>query len=152
MIHHEGRVIAVERDGSELLVEVPQRASACGNCSSKEGCQTGLLGLRSGNRHYRVPNPIGAAVGDQVSLSVADGTVANAAWFSYLVPALAAIGAAAIGQSWAGDAGAVSGVAVGLILSTLLLRRRELQLRRDGEVLSASRSSSIGCASKEGNK
>jgi positive regulator of sigma E activity len=152
VIHHEGLVIAVERDGSELLVEVPQRTGACGNCSSKEGCQTGLLGLRSGNRHYRVPNRIGAVVGDRVSLSVADGTVASAAWFSYLVPALAAIGAAAIGQSWAGDAGAVSGLVIGLVLSTLMLRRRELQLRRDGEVLAASRPASIECASLEGNK
>jgi positive regulator of sigma E activity len=152
VIHHEGVVIAVEGNGDELLVEVPQRASACGNCNSRDGCQTGLLGLRSGNRQYRVPNRIGAVIGDRVSLSVADGTIASAAWFSYLLPALAVIAVAAIGQSMAGDAGAVIGGFVGLVLSLLLLRRRELQLRRNGAVLSACRSASIDFVSPGGVK
>jgi positive regulator of sigma E activity len=66
-------------------------------------------GLGTGPRRYRLENRIGAGVGDQVQLTVADGTVWRASLLSYVLPLLLAIGGAAIGQFAAGDAGAVIG-------------------------------------------
>ena len=111
----EATVVAA--DGREVWVEVPERAPSCGNCKTADACQTGLLGLGTGPRRYRLENSIGARVGDHVALIVADGTVWRASLASYVVPLLLAIGAAAIGQFVAGDAAAVIGTLAGTITS-----------------------------------
>jgi sigma-E factor negative regulatory protein RseC len=130
----EATVVAVE--GLEVWVEIPQRAQSCGNCKTADACQTGLLGLGTGPRRYRLENRIGARVGDRVQLTVADGTVWRASLASYVLPLLLAIGGAAIGQFAAGDAGAVLGMLAGLGCGLLLLRRNELRARGDASLLS----------------
>lgn len=130
----EAVVVAVA--GGEVWVEVPQRAPSCGSCKTENGCQTGLLGLGTGPRRYRLENRIGARVGDHVQLIVSEGTVWRAALMSYVLPLLLAIGGAAIGQFAAGDAGAVLGMLAGLGCGLLLLRRNELRARGDASLLS----------------
>lgn len=125
----EAVVVAVA--GGEVWVEVPERAPSCGNCKTVDACQTGLLGLGTGPRRYRLENRIGARVGDQVQLTVADGTVWRASLQSYVLPVLLAIGGAAIGQFATGDPGAVLGMLAGLGCGLLLLRRNELRARGD---------------------
>ena len=63
----EARVVAVA--GSDVWVEVPGRAPTCGNCKTADACQTGLLGLNTGPRRYRLENRIGAQVGGVQSLA-----------------------------------------------------------------------------------
>jgi len=130
----EAVVVAVA-DG-EVWVEVPERAPSCGSCKTADACQTGLLGLGTGPRRYRLANRIGASVGDHVQLTVADGTVWRAALLSYVLPLLLAIGGAAIGQSTAGDVGAALGTLAGLGCGLLLLRRNELRARGDVSLFS----------------
>jgi positive regulator of sigma E activity len=130
----EATVVAVE--GQEVWVEVPERAPSCGNCKTADACQTGLLGLGTGPRRYRLANRIGARVGDQVQLTVADGAVWRASLLSYVLPLLLAIGGAASGQFSAGDTGAVIGTLVGIGCGLLLLRRNELRARGDARLFS----------------
>ena len=125
----EAKVVAVS--GNEVWVEVPGRAPACGSCKSSDDCQTGLLGLSAGPRRYRVDNLIGARVGDNVSLNVAEGTVWKASLVTYVLPLLLGIAGALVGQSAAGDVWAVAGMLAGLACGGVLLRRRELDARCD---------------------
>lgn len=128
--------VVVEVSGGEVLVEVAGRAPACGNCKTPEACQDSLIGLRTGPRRYRMDNLIGARVGDRVQMTVADGTVWRASLASYVLPILLAIGGAAIGQSWAGDTGALVGTLAGLACGLALLRRNEIRARHDGSLFS----------------
>jgi sigma-E factor negative regulatory protein RseC len=145
MISSEGVVVAIEADSQDVWVEIPERASACGNCSRADGCHSGLIGLGNGARRYRVMNRIGARLGERVSLTVAEGTVLRASWFSYLMPALLAIAAATVGQSLADDPGAIVGTLFGLGGGLFFLRWNETRLRRSGSVLSLERSQVAAC-------
>lgn len=128
--------IVVEASGGEVWVEVPGRASACGNCENADACQDGVLGASAGPRRYRLENRIGARVGDRVQLTVADGTLWRASVASYVLPVLLALAGAGIGQSMAGDGGAVAGTIAGLVCGIVLLRLNEYRARRRGSVLS----------------
>ena len=128
--------VVVDVAGGEVWVEVPERAPSCGSCKSADACQTGLLGLGTGPRRYRLENRIGARIGDRVQLTVADGTVWRASLLSYVLPLLLAIGGAAIGQFAAGDVGAVTGMLAGLGCGLVLLRRNEIRARSDASLFS----------------
>jgi positive regulator of sigma E activity len=128
--------VVVAVSGSEVWVEVPGRASACGNCKTSDACQDGLLGLSAGPRRYLLENRIGARVGDHVQLTVADGTLWRASLMSYVLPLLLAIGGAVIGQSVGGDAWAVLGTLGGLGGGLVLLRHNEIRARREGNLFS----------------
>jgi sigma-E factor negative regulatory protein RseC len=130
----EARVVAVS--GGEVWVEVAGRAPTCGNCKTADACQTGLLGLSTGPRRYRLENRIGAQVGDQVQLTVAEGTLWRASLWSYGVPLLLAIAGAIIGQFVSGDAAAVAGTLAGLGCGMVVLRLREVRARGEGNLFS----------------
>ncbi|MDD5250547.1 MAG: SoxR reducing system RseC family protein [Rhodocyclaceae bacterium] len=128
----EGVVTGVVGDFAE--VEVAALPSACGKCGDKGGCGK----PQAGPRRYAVRNAVGARVGDRVLLSVPHGAVLKAAMLSYLMPLVFVIGGAAVAAAWLGDglpavAGAVLGLAAGLvflrILHTQLATRREPWLR-----------------------
>ncbi len=127
--------VVIEVNGGEAVVELPARAAACGNCKDSAACQEGVLGT-GGVRRYRLANRIGARVGDHVQLGIADGLLWQASLASYVLPLLLALAAAWVGQTWGGDGGAVVGLLVGLIFGLAFLRRRELQARRDPEMIS----------------
>jgi sigma-E factor negative regulatory protein RseC len=128
--------IVVEALGSDVWVEVPDRAPACGNCKNPEACGDGLFGSGTGPRRYRLANSIGARVGDRVQLTVADGTLWQSALASYVLPILLAIGGAVIGQALAGDAWAVAGTLGGLGCGLVFLRRKEIRARHEGSLFS----------------
>lgn len=108
----EARVVAI--DGQSLWVELAPRAHACGSCERSGTCQAGLARAENQPRRLQFPLHPGMHIGDVVTVNVAEGTVWKAAWLSYGVPTMLAIGSAALGQALAGDAGAVAGVLVGL--------------------------------------
>jgi len=62
--------VVVEASASEVLVEVPGRAPACGSCETQDACQTGLLVLLA---------IAGAAIGQSVAgdPGAAAGTLAG---------------------------------------------------------------------------
>lgn len=121
--------VVVKASDSQVWVEVPTRASACGNCPTPEACQDSLLGLRTGPRRYLLENSIGAQVGDQVRLVVAEGLVWRASLASYVIPVLLAIVGAITGQSLDGDLAAALGATIGLGCGLGLLRIKELRAR-----------------------
>lgn len=127
--------VVIEVNGGEVVVELPARAAACGNCKDSVACQDGVLGV-GGARRYRLANRIGARVGDHVQLGIADGLLWRASLASYVLPLLLALAAAWAGQALGGDGAAVVGLLFGLACGLALLRRRELQARRDPAMIS----------------
>lgn len=111
-------------DGDEALVEVEQ--GGCGRCHEKGGCGGQQLTqmLCSGPKNYRVANPHGARVGDQVTVAIASGTVRQTANLAYGLPLTATIIGAAIGTPVAGDLGAIMGSLIGIIGSVIYIRHR----------------------------
>lgn len=94
------------------------------------------MGMSAAPRRYRLENKIGARVGDHVSLAVADGELLRVALASYVLPVLLAIGAAVMGQSVAGDAGSMAGAVAGVACGIVLLRSKEIRVRRVGGLFS----------------
>lgn len=135
----ETRAVVVRAEGRETLVEAAQ-ANGCGQCNGK-GCGTGKLSrlLCSEPRRFQVDNPIGAIAGDQVIVSIADGTVLRGIGLVYLLPLLLLVAGAAFGnavaeQNWQRDAYAAAGAFLGLLGGFLLSRwldsRQSRQLPR----------------------
>jgi len=111
-------------DGDEALVEV--ELGGCGRCHEKGGCGGQQLTqmLCSGPKNYRVANPHGARVGDQVTVAITPGTVRRTANLAYGVPLTATIIGAAIGTQIAGDLGAIIGALLGISCSVFYIRHR----------------------------
>ncbi len=115
-------VRAVDADG--VHVEVAQ--GGCGRCHEKGGCggQHLTQAFCSGPRRYYVANDIGVQVGDQVTVEVAAGSLRRGANLAYGMPLLGLIGGALTGKALAGDAGAIIGGGLGLVLAYWLLARK----------------------------
>ena len=118
----EGIVTAVE--GRVAEVETGPRAAGCGRCQEPGGCGGGLLNLQDAGkpRLYRIHNAIEARVGDRVLLCAEAGTVLRAALLSYGLPLALLIAGAATGSAFGGDAMALAGAVFGVALGMLLLR------------------------------
>lgn len=110
--------------GSEALVEIEQ--GGCGRCHEEGGCGGQQLTQMfcGGPRHYRVANDIGAAVGELVTIGIADGVVRQSANLAYGLPLLALIVGALLGSWLADDTGAMFGGLLGLLLAFGAVRRR----------------------------
>ncbi|HZW24172.1 MAG TPA: SoxR reducing system RseC family protein [Gallionella sp.] len=123
----ETRATVVRVEGAVSFVEAVQTGS-CGQCSGK-GCGTAKLSQAFCRepRQFKVDNPIGAKVGDQVVVSVADGAVLRGIGLVYLLPLALLVGGAALGNAVAATDGlrdgyAAAGGASGLIAGFLLSR------------------------------
>ena len=127
--------VVVEVGGNDAWVELPARAPSCGNCKNTDACVEGLAG-NAGVRRYRLANRIGARVGDRVQLDIADGMLWRASLASYVWPLLLAIAGAMVGQVLGDDAWAASGTLFGLVIGLFFLRRREVQVRDNQELIS----------------
>jgi sigma-E factor negative regulatory protein RseC len=101
-----------------------QDSAGCGSCSGQHACGSGLLGLHSRSREYRVRNTIGAQPGDSVRLSIASGGVLKGAFSAYLLPLGLSLAGAACGSIAGGsDAATATGLLLGLGAGWLLLRQ-----------------------------
>jgi sigma-E factor negative regulatory protein RseC len=132
----ETRAIVVQLDGQHALVQANQ-GNGCGQCNGK-GCGTGKLSqlFCSKPRQFRVDNPINAAVGDEVIVSVADGAVLRGIGLVYLVPLVSLVAGALLGSLSAAQAeqrdgfaamGALIGLAGGFALSRWMATRQARQ-------------------------
>ncbi|TAN71189.1 MAG: Fis family transcriptional regulator [Gallionella sp.] len=123
----ETRAIVVRVDGRHALVRANQ-GNGCGQCSGK-GCGAGKLSqLFCGKpRQFQVDNPIGASVGDEVVVSVADGAVLRGIGLVYLLPlallaAGAMLGSVCAAQVEQRDFYAAAGAGLGLVGGFVLSR------------------------------
>jgi sigma-E factor negative regulatory protein RseC len=97
------------------------RAEACHACTAKGTCEA--MGGSTSATVVRATNPVGARVGDRVTVRLAGSSVVGAAGLLYFFPAVALIGGAAVGhyaataRSWDADLGAAAGAALALVLS-----------------------------------
>lgn len=122
------RVLSIDAD--HVWVETDPRAVGCGNCDSPGGCRSGFFSGADARRQYRVPNPIDAAVGEEVQLITANGSLLKISLLAYGLPTLLVLLGAAMGQSLYGDLWAVNGAIIGLLLGLVILRnyqRRALE-------------------------
>jgi sigma-E factor negative regulatory protein RseC len=124
----EMRAIIIKVQGEEALVQ-PVGNGGCGHCDSEGGCGSGTLSklfCSSKPRHFTVRNQVRAKAGDEVQVSLPDGSLLRGAVKMYLLPlALLMVGGAS-GVSLAGDVasrdlyaavGAVGGLLLGFVLA-----------------------------------
>jgi sigma-E factor negative regulatory protein RseC len=113
----ESEAIVTRVDGQHVWLDVA-RASSCGSCERAGSCGTDS---RRETQRRRVPNTVGARVGDTVVLGVPDGAVLKAVLWSYLVPLVLTIVGAASGLALGGEGGAVIGAVAGLAAGGFIL-------------------------------
>lgn len=125
MITETGRVIAV--NGDSIWVQTI-RQSACNSCKARHGCGQKVLAGATGGRanQVQVVNHLGARVGDEVTLAIAESALLGASLLAYAVPLLLfVLGAVAghyVGSGTEGAAivGSMIGLALGFGVSRLL--------------------------------
>jgi sigma-E factor negative regulatory protein RseC len=98
-----------------------QRQSACGACAARKGCGTATLAkvLGQRQRHVRAINCIGAHVGDRVVIGLAEGALLQGSVAVYLVPLLAMMLAAGLGEMLATNLGVQGTEAMAVALGLL---------------------------------
>jgi len=141
-----GRVLSIDAD--HVWVETDPRAVGCGNCDSPGGCRSGFFSGANAHRRYRVPNSINAAVGEEVQLTTADGSLLKISLLAYGLPTLLVVIGAALGQSLHGDLWAINGAIIGLLIGVLILRngqRRALEISSAVPIMTLQKSVSTTC-------
>ena len=120
MIDAQGTITAVNGDTAEVLMD----ETGCGRCHEEGGCGGNNLGkmLCASPRTFRVLNPGNSAVGDRVTVVIAEGAVRRSALLAYVVPLLALFIGALGGSALAGEFGAIIGAVSGLLGAWLILR------------------------------
>ncbi len=113
-----GTVKKLMPDGRAVVVI--RRAEACHSCVAKGACQT--LGGQTKDMTLVLANDLGAKPGDEVTLTLAEGSVIKASAVLYLLPAVGLVGGATLGWRFAADLGlgldpaSIIGAAVGLLV------------------------------------
>jgi sigma-E factor negative regulatory protein RseC len=131
----ETRAIIVQVKGQYALVQANQ-ANGCEQCNGK-GCGTGKLSqlFCSKPRQFQVDNPINARVGDEVVISVAEGTVLRGIGLVYMLPLLllvmgAMIGGVGVEQPQQRDGYAATGALLGLVVGFVIAKWISLRQAR----------------------
>lgn len=128
MITETGRVIAVT--GNQVWVQTI-RQSACESCSARHGCGQKVLASVSSGRANQVlvSNTLGARVGDEVTVAIAESALLGASLVVYALPLLLFVGGAVVGHQTAQGSdlaailGSVGGLAGGFGLARWLQSR-----------------------------
>ena len=112
MIDAPGTIISL--DGEYALVSMDE--TGCGRCHEEGGCGGNNIGKMFCNapRTFRVLNPGHSAIGDRVTVVIAEGVVRRSAAIAYGLPLLALFAGALIGSALAGEMGAMIGAISGL--------------------------------------
>ena len=112
----------IERiDGNTVWVQIEAPAS-CGACAGR-GCGSSVYARiwHQTPPSYRLENRIGAQVGDAVVIGLPAGALWRAALWAYALPLLLAVLGAGLLTRW-GDAAALAGALIGLLLGALAMR------------------------------
>jgi len=120
MIDALGTIVSINGGYAKVLMD----EAGCGRCHEPGGCGGINIGkmLCSSPRTFQVENPGNAALGDRVTIVIAEGAVRRSAIFAYLVPLLALFVGALGGSALAGEIGAIVGAFGGLLCAWLALR------------------------------
>lgn len=129
----ETPAVIVKTDGRLAVVQTSQ-AEGCEQCEGR-GCGAGKLArlFCSKPRQFQVVNPIDAGVGDQVIISVAEGTILRGICLAYMLPLLLMLAGAMSGAIVAAQpeqndgyaaAGALLGLCIGFVLAKWISSRQ----------------------------
>lgn len=129
MSETKGIVTAI--DGDYALVSADQRG--CGRCHEKGGCGGANVGRMfcDTQQTWRVLNPRGAAIGEEVRIAVGDGAVSASATLIYVVPLLLLIAGALLGSELAAEPGGIIGAVSGLLIAWRWVAYRQKQRHCD---------------------
>jgi sigma-E factor negative regulatory protein RseC len=119
----ETRAIVIKLEGDEAVVE-SLHGGGCGSCSAGNGCGKMSEMFCVKPRQFRVRNGIGAQVGEEVEVAVADGALLRSALILYAMPMALLFAGALSGAGFAdgSDAGAAMGAVAGLLAGFALAR------------------------------
>lgn len=126
MIETPARVTRIEGPSAWVVSEAP---SSCGACAGK-GCGSSIFNRlwHPDTPEYQVVNPVGAMPGEAVVVGLPEGALLKASGAAYLVPLLALLLGAGLGQLLGrpagGEPGAIAGGLTGLLLAGIWLKRR----------------------------
>ena len=114
-------------DGDYAVVETGQ--GGCGRCHEKGGCGGANIGQMfcTAPKNWRVLNPRGAKVGEQVRIAVGEGAVSSTAMLVYVLPLVLLFSGALLGTLLAAESGAIAGALVGLVLAWRWIVHRQKQ-------------------------
>ncbi len=142
----ESRAVIVECAEEGHAVVEPVQGGSCTLCGSGKGCGSSKLSqlfcVRP--RRFRVRNTIRAHVGEEVLVTVEDGTLLRSAAILYGLPMLFLFGGALLGSYWIStaanpDAGAAVGAGIGLLVGFLSARYVTSTLFTDEPVIARTR-------------
>lgn len=123
MIDAHGTITAL--NGEYALVRMDE--TGCGRCREHGGCGGSNINriFCSEPRTFHVLNPRKSAIGERVTIAIAEGAIRRSAALVYGLPLLALFVGALGGLTLAGETGAIIGSAIGLLFSWLLLHRAQ---------------------------
>ncbi len=115
MIEETAQVISVVGNSARVAMV---RSEACGECAAKDMCHS----TSENTMEMEVDNPVGAHIGDRVTISLTASDLLRATTLTYMLPAFVMVVGAAIGWSRTGtDLGALFGAIAGFAASFLFL-------------------------------
>jgi sigma-E factor negative regulatory protein RseC len=137
------RIIRTEGASAWVVSEAP---ASCGACGGK-GCGSSVFNRlwHPDNPEYEVTNPIGALPGEAVVVGLPEGALLHATGAAYVVPLLALLLGAGLGQLLSGELAAALGGLIGLLLAGLWLKHRRDDRTDDPVIL---RHGTTQCASR----
>ena len=121
----EQRVQVVSLQGRYALVRAASRAGGCAACGMQQECAVSSLGklLRPRGRTWKIENTVAAAVGDELTVGIADGVLLTAAFLGYVLPLLSLLfGAALVASTTTNQSQVALGAGVGLLAGIVLAR------------------------------
>ena len=132
MINETGTVIKLKT--ADIAIVLCQKNSACAHCSAEGVCNPGDTGQARSVEAY---NSVGAQVGDQVRLSVSTRSFLRSSFLLYIVPLIALIIGAFIGQEIAPSfENGLDANALSAIMGTGLMALSFLVIRMSNKLLS----------------
>ena len=121
MIEAPARVTRVAGPHAWVISEAP---ASCGACGGK-GCGSSAFNRlwHPDTPEYQVDNALGAEPGEAVVIGMAEGALLRATGLGYLLPLLALLGGAGLGQWLGGELAAALAGLIALVLAGVWLRR-----------------------------
>ncbi|MBY0346378.1 MAG: SoxR reducing system RseC family protein [Neisseriaceae bacterium] len=99
LIYTDAQVLRLNSLGDRVTI-TPKPCSLCSKCDTASGCRQLNIGRFFGNTtpEFTLENTLNLKVGDWVRLSIEDKALLHSAYLMYLLPLIALILGAAIGQ------------------------------------------------------
>lgn len=120
MLEQSARVVRSSEQGVWVEAADPE---ACGVCAG-QGCASRRIAelFQRVPRQYQVESRLHLSPGDSVIIGMPEGSVLRSALYLYGMPLVLMLGGALLVQFWfTGDAGAVAGAMVGLLVAGMLI-------------------------------